>query len=65
MIKKNQSESWEQLNLGSLLGDASCKIYKPYKNARIVFKHGVKQEVYFFWKVNLLNQAFLKPCHQK
>ncbi len=42
--------------LGSILGDGSLKIHKPYKNARFSFRHSVHQEEYFFWKVEKLKE---------
>lgn len=40
--------------LGSLLGDGSLKIHKPYKNARFAFRHSIIQEEYFLWKAKEL-----------
>lgn len=40
--------------LGSLLGDGSLKIHKPYKNARFAFRHSVTQEDYFLFKAHEL-----------
>lgn len=42
--------------LGSLLGDGSLKIQKPYKNARFSFRHSIEQKEYFFWKVQELKE---------
>ena len=33
-----------------LLGDGSLKIHKGYKNARLSFRHSIKQKDWFFWK---------------
>ncbi len=42
--------------MGSLLGDGSLKINKPYRNARFSFRHSVSQKEYFFWKTRLLKE---------
>lgn len=42
--------------LGSLLGDGSLKIHRPYKNARFSFRHTIHQKEYFFWKVDRLKE---------
>lgn len=46
----------KEVILGSLLGDGSLKIHKPYKNARFSFRHSTVQKSYFFWKVNKLKE---------
>lgn len=46
----------KEILLGSLLGDGSLKIHKPYKNARFAFRHSVTQEEYFFWKVREMSE---------
>lgn len=57
MIKKLfLSGRCKEIILGSLLGDGSLKIYKPYKNARFSFRHSIKQKDYFFWKVEQLKE---------
>lgn len=50
------SEKTQAIILGSLLGDGSLKIHKPYKNARFAFRHSMKQEEYFRWKANALKE---------
>lgn len=57
MIKKSfLSDRCKEILLGSLLGDGSLKIHKPYKNARFSFRHSIKQKNYFFWKVKQLEE---------
>lgn len=57
MIKKSfLSDRCKAILLGSLLGDGSLKIYKPYKNARFSFRHSINQKDYFFWKVEQLKE---------
>jgi hypothetical protein len=59
MIKKNESflsDRCREIIFGSLLGDGSLKIHKPYKNARFSFRHSMHQKEYFDWKVNQLNE---------
>ena len=48
------SDHMIQIILGSLLGDGSLKIHKGYANARFSFRHSVKAEEYFHWKVDQL-----------
>lgn len=40
--------------LGSLLGDGALQLNARYRNARFAFRHSVKQEEYFWWKVRAL-----------
>jgi len=57
MIKKSfLSDRCKEVILGSLLGDGSLKIHKPYKNARFSFRHSIYQKDYFFWKVDQLKE---------
>ena len=57
MVKKSfLSDQCKEVILGSILGDGSLKIHKPYKNARFSFRHSIKQEKYFLWKVSLLRE---------
>lgn len=56
MIKSFLSNQSKEIILGSLLGDGSLKIYKPYKNARFSFKHSIGQKEYFFWKMDKLKE---------
>jgi len=55
----------KEIILGSLLGDGSLKISKPYKNARFSFRHSVRQKEYFFWKMKLLKEISSKNCFWK
>lgn len=50
------SEHTRAIILGSLLGDGSLKIHRPYKNARFSFRHSYKQAEYFHWKVAQLEE---------
>src|SRR3989338_1380836 len=56
------SDRTKELILGSLLGDGSLKIHKPYKNARFSFRHSIKQKEYFFWKVSELKDISGESC---
>jgi hypothetical protein len=42
--------------LGSLLGDGSLKIHRPYRNARFSFRHSLSSKDYFLWKVAELKE---------
>jgi hypothetical protein len=59
-MKKNDemslSDQCKEIILGSLLGDGSLKIHKPYKNARFSFRHSCAQEEYFCWKASALEE---------
>lgn len=55
----------KEIILGSLLGDGSLRIHKPYTNARFSFRHSVKQKEYFFWKVKELKEISSKNCFWK
>ncbi|TAN33506.1 hypothetical protein EPN28_01695 [Patescibacteria group bacterium] len=50
------SNGVKEIILGSLLGDGSLKIHRPYKNARFSFRHSVIQKAYFDWKVRQLSE---------
>lgn len=50
------SNRCKEVILGSLLGDGSLQINKQYKNPRFSFRHSIKQQEYFFWKVNQLKE---------
>ena len=50
------SDHVKEIILGSVLGDGSLKIHKPYKNARFSFRHSVKQKEYFLWKAHALRK---------
>jgi len=66
MIKKSfLSDRCKEIILGSLLGDGSLKIQKPYKNARFSFRHSIHQKEYFFWKVEQLKEISSESCWWK
>jgi len=65
MIKSFLSDQCKEIILGSLLGDGSLKIQKPYKNARFSFRHSVNQQEYFFWKVQQLKEISGESCWWK
>ena len=50
------SDQCVALILGTLLGDGSLSLIEPYKNARLSFRHSVKQREYFSWKVSMLSE---------
>lgn len=56
-VQGNLSSKCLEVMLGSLLGDASLKRHEGYRNARFSFKHSVRQEEYFFWKVKLVKEV--------
>lgn len=56
MIKSFLSDQCKAIILGSLLGDGSLKIHKPYKNARFSFRHSIHQQDYFLWKAEQLRE---------
>lgn len=56
------SDQCKEILLGSLLGDGSLKIYKPYKNARFSFRHSIQQREYFLWKVAQLKEISSESC---
>jgi len=56
MIKSFLSDQCKEVILGSLLGDGSLRIHKPYKNARFSFRHSILQKEYFDWKVKQLTE---------
>jgi len=53
-IDKPLSDRSKEIILGSLLGDGSLKIHKPYVNARYAFRHSITQKEYFYWKTKEL-----------
>jgi hypothetical protein len=61
-IISSLSDQNKAIILGSLLGDGSLKIHQPYKNARFSFRHSIKQEDYFFWKVKKLSEIASQKC---
>lgn len=56
MITSSLSCRCKEIILGSLLGDGSLKLQKGYKNARFSFRHSLKQQDYFYWKVEQLKE---------
>jgi recombination protein RecA len=56
------SDQYKEIIFGSLLGDGSLKIHKPYKNARFSFRHSICQKEYFFWKVKRLKEISSENC---
>lgn len=65
MKKKNfvpLSNRTKEIILGSLLGDGSLKIHKPYRNARFSFRHSIVQKPYFDWKKNQLKEISSNNC---
>ena len=65
MINSFLSDRCREILLGSILGDGSLKIQKPYKNARFSFRHSVYQQEYFFWKVEELKEISNEKCWWK
>lgn len=62
MITSFLSDLSKEIILGSLLGDGSLKIHKPYKNARFSFRHSIHQKEYFWWKVKQLKEISSEQC---
>lgn len=56
MSDSSLSDRCRAVILGSILGDGSLKIHKPYRNARFSFRHSISQKEYFFWKVSQLKE---------
>lgn len=56
------SNQCKEIILGSLLGDGSLRIHKPYRNARFAFRHSIIQKKYFFWKVARLKEISSQNC---
>lgn len=54
LAKISLSQSCKAIILGSLLGDGSLKLYKPYKNARFWIRHSWIQKEYWEWKTSRL-----------
>lgn len=65
MQKTSLSDHCRAIILGSLLGDGSLKIHDRYLNARFSFRHSVKQEEYFLWKVKALKEISGEHCTWK
>ena len=59
------SDRCKEIILGSLLGDGSLEIHKPYKNARFSFRHSVSQKEYFLWKVKEMKEISSEQCFWK
>ncbi len=62
MVQSSLSDRCKEIILGSLLGDGSLKIHKPYKNARFSFRHSINQRDYFYWKVNEMKEISSENC---
>lgn len=56
------SDRCRAIVLGSVLGDGSLRIQKPYTNARFSFRHSVRQQDYFFWKVKECKEISGEKC---
>lgn len=50
------SDRCRAIILGSVLGDGSLKLHRPYRNARFSFRHSITQQDYFLWKVGELKE---------
>ena len=50
----------EQLVVGGLLGDLSCRITHTSKCARLEGGHSLKQKEYMLWKINLMHRLMFK-----
>ncbi len=50
------SDQCKEIILGSILGDGSLRIHKPYTNARFSFRHSIHQKEYFYWKAEQLKE---------
>lgn len=60
------SNRCREIILGSLLGDGSLMLPKPYKNARLEFRHSIVQKEYFFWKARELKEiSGEKSCRKQ
>jgi len=63
MVKQSfLSDRCKEIILGSLLGDGSLRIHKPYTNARFSFRHSWNQKDYFFWKKDELKEISGEKC---
>lgn len=58
------SPSCKTIILGSILGDGSLKLYKPYKNARFWIRHSWIQHEYWLWKVQQLSEIQTSKSNQ-
>lgn len=61
-IAPSLSDRCKEIILGTLLGDGSLRIEKPYLNARLSFRHSIKYREYFFWKVKELKEISSSKC---
>ena len=59
------SDRCQEVILGSLLGDGSLRIQRPYVNARFSFRHTIQSEDYFFWKIAQLKEISSEHCFWK
>lgn len=55
-LTSSLSDRCRAILLGSVLGDGSLKIHRPYRNARFSFRHSETNREYFFWKVQELKE---------
>jgi hypothetical protein len=62
MMTSSLSCQCKEIILGSVLGDGSLKISKGYRNARFSFRHSLKSNEYFYWKVNALKEISSDQC---
>lgn len=62
MVQSSLSDRCKEIILGSLLGDGSLKLHKPYKNARFSFRHSINQRDYFYWKVKEMEEISSESC---
>ncbi len=62
-LKLNNIE--EQMVVGGLLGDLSCRIGRTSKNARLEGGHCLKQKEYLLWKINLMERLMFKTRKSK
>ena len=56
MSDSSLSDRCREIILGSILGDGSLKIHKPYRNARFSFRHSFIQKEYFTWKAEEMKE---------
>jgi len=62
IFKSFLSNRCTEIIFGSILGDGSLRIQKPYVNARLSFRHAISQKEYFFWKVDQLKEISSDKC---
>lgn len=55
-ITSSLSDRCKDIILGSLLGDGSLKLHRPYRNARFSFRHAATNRDYFLWKVEQVKE---------